>query len=120
MALGDNFLLAFYYIALQGITTVLWQSLGVVSNRNERHLFTQQIVHPVSSVFKGAGIFLTYSLVLISMGYVTNVSYVVAFRQLSIPIGLILGILLLKERVCGPKITAVVLLFTGVVLVGLG
>jgi len=120
VALGDNFLLAFYYIALQGITTVFWQSLGVVSNRNERHLFTQQIVHPVSSVFKGAGIFLTYSLVLISMGYVTNVSYVVAFRQLSIPIGLILGILLLKERVCGPKITAVVLLFTGVVLVGLG
>jgi hypothetical protein len=63
---------------------------------------------------------LTHSLVLISMGYVTNVSYVAAFRQLSIPISLVFGIFFKKERTCGPKITAVVLLFTGVVLVGLG
>ena len=62
---------------------------------------------------------LTYGLVLISMGYVTDVSYVVAFRQLSIPIGLLFGIFFLREMAWAPKITAVSLLFAGVVLVGL-
>jgi drug/metabolite transporter (DMT)-like permease len=118
--LQDNFFLAFYYIGLQGITTVFWQGLAVISSRSERQLFVHQWFHPAASMVKGAGIMLTYGLVLISMGYVTNVSYVVAFRQLSIPIGLVFGILFLQERSCGPKITAVVLLFTGVVLVGLG
>ena len=116
----ENFLLAFYYIGLQGMTTIFWQGLIVVPNWRERLIFRQQIAHPASSIIKGAGILITYALVLISMGYVTNVSYVVAFRQLSIPIGLIFGILFLKELICGPKITAVVLLFAGVVLVGLG
>lgn len=116
----ENFLMAFYYIGLQGMTTIFWQGLVVVPNGKERRIFMQQIVHPASSIIKGAGILITYALVLISMGYVTNVSYVVAFRQLSIPIGLIFGILFLKELICGPKITAVVLLFAGVVLVGLG
>ncbi len=118
--LNDSALIAVYYITLQGLTTVFWQGLAVILNKKERQLFMLKAVHPFSSVIKGAGIFLTYSLVLISMGYVTNVSYVVAFRQLSIPIGLVFGILFLKERTCGPKITAVILLFTGVVLVGLG
>ncbi len=120
VTLSDNFLLAFYYIGLQGVTTVFWQGLIVIANRQEQQIFNRQIRHPASSIMKGAGILITYALVLISMGYVTNVSYVVAFRQLSIPIGLIFGILFLKERAYGPKIMAVVLLFAGVVLVGLG
>ena len=119
-SLNVNALLAFYYIGLQGLTTVFWQGLFLFMNKKEQQLLLVKAANPLSSVIKGGGIFLTYSLVLISMGYVTNISYVVAFRQVSIPIGLILGILLLKERSCAPKITAVILLFTGVVLVGLG
>jgi drug/metabolite transporter (DMT)-like permease len=117
----DNFVIvALYYIALQGVMTVIWQGLTVLLIREERRILCRRAAHPGSSIIKGAGIFLTYSLVLISMGYVSNVSYVVAFRQLSIPIGLVFGIFFLKERVCGPKLTAVILLFTGVVLVGIG
>ena len=118
--LNHNFLIAFYYIGLQGLITVFWQGLVVVFNRNERQVLIQVGAHPGSSIIKGAGIFLTYSLALISMGYVTNVSYVVAFRQLSIPIGFVFGIILLKERAFGPKVSAMILLFIGVVLVGLG
>jgi len=120
VTLRQNFLIAFYYIGLQQVTTIFWQGLVVLPRWNERRIFMQQLANPLSSIIKGAGILVTYALVLISMGYVTNVSYVVAFRQLSIPIGLIFGILFLKEHSCGPKITAVVLLFAGVVLVGLG
>jgi len=111
---------ALYYIGLQGATTIFWQGVTVVFNRQERANFSHKLKHPLSSAMKGAVIFLTYTLVLISMGYVTNVSYVVAFRQLSIPIGLVFGLALLKERAGGPKLVAVLLLFSGVVLVGIG
>jgi drug/metabolite transporter (DMT)-like permease len=120
VSLRENFLIAFYYIGLQQMTTIFWQALAVLPNKRERDLFRKQIARPGSSLVKGTGILVTYALVLISMGYVTNVSYVVAFRQLSIPIGLILGMLFLKEIAYRPKIAAVVLLFAGVVLVGLG
>jgi len=120
VALNANALVAFYYIGLQGLTTVFWQSLVVIGNAGERHLFLSIAKYPRNSMIKGAGIFLTYSLALISMGYVTNVSYVVAFRQLSIPIGFVFGILFLKEKAFGPKVVSMILLFAGVVLVGLG
>lgn len=119
-AISNNALLAFYYIGLTGFATIFWQGLLVMGSGEERFLLMRKAARPLSSFIKGAGIFLTYSLVLVSMGYVTNVSYVVAFRQVSIPIGLLMGIFVLNERTCGPKITAVILLFTGVVLVGLG
>ena len=112
--------MALYYIGLQGGITVVWQVLTVVLIKDERQLLCRMAAHPGPSAIKGAGIFLTYSLVLMSMGYVSNISYVVAFRQLSIPIGLVFGILFLKERICWAKITAVIMLFTGVVLVGIG
>ena len=73
-----------------------------------------------SAAFMGFGIYLTYSLVLISMAFVTNVSYVVAFRQLSIPLGVVLSLWLLKEPVYVPKLVAVVVMFIGLILVGTG
>lgn len=53
------------------------------------------------------------------MGYVTNVSYIQAFRQLSLPIGLLLGILILKERATFQKIAGLALILTGLFLVAL-
>ena len=62
----------------------------------------------------------TYLLVLWSMQYVDNVSYVVAFRQLSIPIGVTLGVMLLGEPSHRPKLTGVALICVGLVAVALG
>ena len=61
----------------------------------------------------------TYILVLWSMQYVENVSYVVAFRQLSIPIGVALGIGLLKESSYPPKIAGVAMICGGLLAVAL-
>ncbi|NIO03681.1 MAG: hypothetical protein GTN74_03435 [Proteobacteria bacterium] len=66
----------------------------------------------------GIGIYLAYGLVLVSMQYVTNVSYVAAFRQLSIPLGATLGVVLLKEPRYLPKIVGVVAVYVGLVVVG--
>jgi drug/metabolite transporter (DMT)-like permease len=68
----------------------------------------------------GTIIMATYGLVLLSMAYVRNVSYVFAFRQLSIPIGAALGMLVRKESATPPKLAGIVLIVTGLVLAALG
>jgi drug/metabolite transporter (DMT)-like permease len=73
-----------------------------------------------TGVLMGIGICLTYILVLVSMAFVSNVSYVVAFRQISIPIGVMLSVLVLKEPGDLPKFVAVTIMFIGLVLVGTG
>ena len=68
----------------------------------------------------GLTIYTTYTLALISLAYVNNVSYVVAFRQISIPLAAILGIILLKESYYRPKIIGIVILMIGLFFVGTG
>ncbi|WP_261845254.1 hypothetical protein [Aliamphritea ceti] len=67
------------------------------------------------------GVFIvgTYLLVLISMSMVTEVSYVVALRQLSIPIGVAIGVLWLKESLSMTRLQGVTLMLLGLVLVSL-
>lgn len=62
----------------------------------------------------------TYALVLVAMGYVSNVSYVFAFRQLSIPIGAALGMLVRREPAYPPKLVGIGLVVAGLVLVSVG
>ncbi|HEX7540926.1 MAG TPA: hypothetical protein VF352_02240 [Anaerolineales bacterium] len=62
----------------------------------------------------------TYGLVLLAMGYVSNVSYVFAFRQLSIPIGAGLGMLVRKEPAYPPKLVGIGIVVVGLVLVAVG
>ena len=61
----------------------------------------------------------TYGLVLVSMNYVSNVSYVAAFRQFSTPLGALFGMAFLKEPRHMPKIAGVVVIFLGLVVVGM-
>jgi drug/metabolite transporter (DMT)-like permease len=68
----------------------------------------------------GVIITLTYGLVLAAMAYVTNISYLAAFRELSIPIGAILGITLQKEPAPPPKIVGVFVVLAGLLLISLG
>ena len=109
------------YMVLEGISCSVWQALIVALDSRERKILVE-----VMCDFKGAaaitgiGIYLTYGLVLASMNYVTNVSYVAAFRQLSIPLGALFGMVLLKESRYIPKVMGVVLIFLGLTLVGVG
>ena len=109
------------YMVLEGISCSIWQVLIVAFDSRERKSLIE-----VLRDFKGAatvtgiGIYLTYGLVLGSMNYVTNVSYVAAFRQLSIPLGALFGMVLLNEPRYVPKIIGVVTIFLGLTLVGIG
>ncbi|MCP4627903.1 MAG: hypothetical protein GY850_30955 [bacterium] len=73
-----------------------------------------------AAAITGIGIYLTWGLVLVSMNYVVNVSYVAAFRQLSIPLGAIFSMTLLKEPRYLPKKAGIAAIFIGLVLAGIG
>jgi hypothetical protein len=68
----------------------------------------------------GLMIYVTYGLVLMSMAYVANVSYVVAFRQVSLPIGVLLGLLILREPGGYLRFSAVVFMVAGLILIATG
>lgn len=68
----------------------------------------------------GVIILATYGLVLTAMAYVSNVSYISAFRQLSIPIGAALGIVVRKEAATPPKLAGIALVVAGLALAAVG
>lgn len=109
------------YIALEGFSSSFWQALFVVAQPSERRSFREELrSSKLRAALIGFGIYVTYTLVLAAMAFVENVSYVVAFRQLSIPIGAVAGMILLKEPRHRPKIIGLLALTVGLVLVGTG
>jgi drug/metabolite transporter (DMT)-like permease len=60
---------------------------------------------------------LTYSLVLIAMNYTQHVGHIVALRQVSIPIGVAMGVWLLNESFNRLKLLGLVSLMVGIYLV---
>lgn len=112
---------ALLYLLLEAASASFWTGTYVLSIASERKSLVKVFrFSKGAAVLTGIGIYLTYSLVLISMNYVRNVSYVAVFRQLSIPIGAVLGIVLLKEQRYLPKVLGVITIFVGLVLAGMG
>jgi drug/metabolite transporter (DMT)-like permease len=111
------------FMALQTNSTALMLGLGTLLSSTERGQLGQ-IWHNRTllrtSLVTGVVIMATYGLVLAAMAYVTNVSYVAAFRQLSIPIGAVLGLTLQQEPRYRPKLLGIGIVSIGLVLVGIG
>ncbi|RUA17351.1 MAG: multidrug DMT transporter permease [Clostridia bacterium] len=109
-----------FYVVLQTLSIEIWLGLYVLLFRAERnqslYVWRKDRVHAAV-----AGIVLTfaYGLVLASMAYVVNISYVAAFRQLSIPLGAAAGMLLLNEPRYFPKLIGVGVIMGGLMLVAL-
>lgn len=107
---------AMLYVVLQAGTATLWLGLALLLP-GVRHAWRRQPPMLASSLFTGIMMLLTYALVVWAMAFASDVSYVVAFRQISIPIGVGLGILWLGERLTLPKIVGVGIVISGLVLV---
>ena len=69
--------------------------------------------HPYVAGFFAA---LAYVLILLAMNYVTNVSFVQAFRQLSLPLSAFLGYLILKEKIAPVRWIGLSLIMAGLIL----
>ena len=96
------------------LCTLLPVSFLTTGERKYLHFDLMKHIQPYAAGFFAGG---AYLLVLISMGFVTNVSYVQAFRQMSLPIGVFLGVFILKEHVTYQKVTAILLILGGLAAV---
>ena len=113
--------IALNYACLEGFVTALWLGFFIFARREGRRVFAKTLRESKrNALVTGFAIFITYAFVLIAMGHVANVSYVVAFRQLSIPLGVLFGIGFLKEPAHAPKLAGVAVMLSGLLLVALG
>jgi len=112
---------ALFYIAFEDLLTVcfLWPYVGFSRREkmNLRIIRKRSLRYPLVA---GPVVAITYSLVLMAMQFATNVSYIVAFRQVSILIGVIFGIVILKEKSTLFKIIGTAMIFIGLVLTAVG
>ncbi len=109
-----------FYVVLQTYSTGVWMALAVLLQPSERRRLAALATRGAgAAALTGLVITGAYALVLASMAFVSNVSYVAAFRQLSIPLGAALGMLLLGEKPHGPKLLGLTTLVVGLVLVAL-
>lgn len=109
------------YMCLEALTSALWISIFVAVRRGGRLNFKRTLHQNFPhAVLAGWVIHLTYVMILLSLAFVNNVAYVVGFRQISIPLGALLGILVLKETAPTPKVTGIGIMFVGLVMVAVG
>ena len=113
--------LTLLYACLEAMSTSLWLAIFIAARRKERSRL-RQVLHANKrhAILAGLTIHVAYTMVLVSLALVKNVSYVVAFRQLSIPLGAAFAILVLKEAPHRPKLAGVTAMFTGLILVATG
>lgn len=115
-----NWILALIWLGYESLSAVTW--LWVF----ERFKFLQASADTPAKISRWRTVLVamvmggTYALVLISYGMVDDVSYVAGFRQLSVPIGTIAGVVILREPGPPLKFLGVSLMFFGLILVALG
>ncbi|WP_417597545.1 EamA family transporter [Oceanospirillum sp.] len=107
------------YVLLQGMTCLLWLAPWAMFYQEERRQVFRLIQAPKWMIWAGLFIMLTYLMILASFALVDEASFVVAFRQISIVLGVIASVVLLKEQLNRLRVVSVSLIFFGVVLISL-
>ncbi|MDH2291431.1 drug/metabolite transporter [Cobetia sp. 10Alg 146] len=103
------------FLVLQAMMTVAWGApLVMLLPTERRRLPMLWRGERGSMLLTGVMVMATYGLVLIAMTLTEEVSLVVAMRQLSIPLGVVLGVVWLRERAAMVKWVGI-----GVMLAGL-
>jgi len=109
------------YVALEAMMSSLWLSLVALGTRQNRACVLSAVkADGVHATITGIMIFVAYGLVLAAMAFADNVGYVVAFRQLSVPITTIAGIVLLRESCYALRVIGMLLVTIGLGLVAIG
>ncbi|WP_189608343.1 multidrug DMT transporter permease [Saccharospirillum salsuginis] len=112
--------IALIYVFLQAWSTAGWLYLAIWIKPAWRENAPATFSLHSQALQTGILLMGTYAMVVWAMAYARDVSYVVAFRQISILLGVALGLTVLKERLTAPKLAGSVLVFAGLVWVALG
>lgn len=106
--------LGYLFLIQMGLT--LGEVPLVLFDKNERSAFREfsgkKLLYPIIAGICSSG---AYALILIAMQYVTNVSFIQAFRQLSLPLGFLAGVLFLHEKSSATKIAGLLLILAGLI-----
>ena len=110
--LSSSVTLGYLFLIQMGLT--LGEVPLIIFDRAERSAFrelmSKEIIYPVIAGICCSG---AYALVLFAMQFVTNVSFIQAFRQLSLPLGFLAGVLFLHEKSSATKITGLLCIVAG-------
>lgn len=105
--------LFYLFLVESGLTAVL--GLFVLTQKQERaefkRLFLKTPWPHITGVFSSSA----YALILLAMPLVTNVSYIQAFRQMSLPLGVLAGVFILKEPCGQVKLFGIILIVIGLI-----
>ena len=85
-----------------------------VERKAIRNFFGKTFLYPAAA---GICCSCAYALILFAMQYVTNVSFIQAFRQLSLPLGFLAGVIFLHEENSSTKTTGLILILAGLLVV---
>jgi uncharacterized membrane protein len=112
---------AIIYVGLENILIELFLISYILFHRQERRILSEMVHEGMLRypMFSGVICTASYTLVLFAMMLASNVSYIAAFRQLSIPLGAIFGIILFNERSTMPKLAGIFFIFVGLLIVGI-
>ena len=109
------------YAFLENASATLWLvpfTLFHPSERKKLRATCQSQWRP--AFLAGFAISATYLVVLLAMAFAKDISYIVGFRQLSIPIGAVAGMVVLKEKPFPPKLVGIGILLAGLLLIACG
>ena len=113
-----NIELAIIYSGLLNFSILILLTFFIIFNKKElsnlKDLYAHNLKFPLIS---GVICNISYALILVAMNFANNVSYIGAFRQLSIPLGAFLGFIVLKEKFSHSKLLAIGLIIAGLIFV---
>ncbi len=96
--------------------TSMWLIVAILGICGKEKNALRTLVKQYHPYLAGVLAGLAYVLILLSMSFVTNVSFVQAFRQLSLPISAFLGYFILKEKITWVRWIALAMIMIGLIL----
>lgn len=112
----DSFAAGSSFVVLQAMAALLWM-LPLIRLVLKESLW--KLPDLGWTAMAGTFMISTYLLILISMSLVSEVSYVVALRQISIPLGVLIGVFWLKETLSRPRLQGLLVMLAGLLLVSI-
>ena len=113
---ADKVIISCMYLGILEACISLSLFIALQFFRAERQEFKSQFCRTIYPSCSGIISTMAYGLILLAMPMVTNVSLVQAFRQLSLPICALAGVLLLHEKMTLPRFIGLCLIFCGLVI----
>lgn len=113
----NMFAISFSYVYIQVFFTSIALATISIANKGNRGDFIKVLKEQKYLSLKiNVMAMLSYAPILVAMTLVTNVTYVVAFRQASIPIAFFLGLILLREVSYPIRWLAIALIVSGLIM----